>query len=350
MSLLNLSNKIFSRLRRKLYLSVQAGDCSRLLCLRPLSGLWAAISFVKNRLYDLRLLPVHRAPVFVISVGNLVAGGSGKTPLVHLLAQSLSSAGPIAIISRGYLAKESGLKLGDELTMLSRRLPDAICMVNPDRAAAAFDAAARGARVIILDDAFQHRRLHRDLNLVVVDAANPFGYNAFLPRGLLRDSPSRLRQADAIFINGDPTDRLLSDLRKWSDAPLITVQLCLERILNLHGGEQKSLAGSKIGAFCAIGQPQRFFQTLEKANAQIVERCIFPDHEKIEDSQIQSFARRCRHMGATALVCTEKDAVKIPFDCPLLPVYYLEMQLKVVFGEENWQNLIKKIDSTRRDP
>ena len=123
----------------------------------------------------------------------------------------------------------------------------------------------------------------------------------FCREGLLRDSPRRLRQADAIFINGDPSERLISDLRKYSDAPLIAVQLCLERVLDLHGEEQKSLAGCKIGAFCAIGQPQRFFQTLEGLRAQIVERCILPDHEKIEFSQIQNFANRCQLLGAMAL-------------------------------------------------
>ncbi len=345
MSLLNLSSKIFSSLRRKLYLSVQEGRWSRSLCLRPLSGLWALIAHVKNSLYDRGILPIHRVPAFVISVGNLVAGGSGKTPLVHLLAQSINSLGPIAIVSRGYHAKESGLPLGDELSMLSRRLPGTLCFANPDRAAAAQEAIAQGARLVILDDGFQHRRLHRDLDLVMIDAANPFGYGAFLPRGLLRDPPSRLKQADAIFVNGNLSDQLIFDLRKWSAAPLISVSLCVQRILDLQGREKKSLAECKVGAFCAIGQPGRFFQTLKQSHVQIVDQWILPDHEKFEFSHIQTFAERCRLQGASAIVCTEKDAVKIPFDCTALPIYYLEMQLKIISGQTDWKNLIEIITS-----
>jgi len=313
-----------------------------------LSGSWALAVFVKNWLYDRHILPIRRVSAPVISIGNLVAGGSGKTPLVHLLAQSLSDLGPIAIISRGYLAKKSGLALGDELTMLSRRLPLARCFANPDRTIAAKEAINCGARLLILDDAFQHRRLHRDFDFVVIDAANPFGYRAFLPCGLLRDPPSRLKDAHAIFINGRADDRLREDLRRWSQSPQVEVSLCLEKVLNLKGEEQNKLAGCKVGAFCAIGQPRRFFDTLSQTHAEIVDRCVFPDHEKFEISHIQEFADRCRRLGATAIICSEKDAIKIQFDCTILPIYYLEMQLKVVYGKENWRQLIEKIHSTSK--
>jgi tetraacyldisaccharide 4'-kinase len=348
MSSLNSSRQIFSHLRHKLYFSVQEGRWSRSLFLRPLSGLWSFVAHVKNWLYDRRVLPIHHSPIQVVSIGNIVAGGSGKTPLVHLLAQALHTSGPIAILSRGYRSKKSALLLGDELTMLSHRLPQAICIANPDRASGAQKAVLQGARLIILDDGFQHRRLHRDLDLVVIDSSNPFGYGAFLPRGLLRDPPSRLKSTDAIFVNGDLSDQLESDLRKWSNAPLIQVALGLKRILDLEGREQKMLWGRKVGAFCAIGQPLRFFRTLHDCGAQIVDQWTLPDHEKFEWPQIHAFAERCRAAGATALVCTEKDAVKIPFDCSILPIYYLEMQLTIVSGQANWQNLIETIQLTSR--
>jgi tetraacyldisaccharide 4'-kinase len=336
-------SKICSKLRRKIYLSVQKGRFSRANVLRPMSGLWSIGAWIKNRLYDRQVLPIHRLPVPVISVGNIVAGGSGKTPLVLFLAELLQSIGLVAIISRGYKAQSSSLLLGDELTMLSRRLTGAICIANPDRVAAGFQAIAKGARLILLDDGFQHRRLHRDLDFVVIDSANPFGYGAFLPRGLLRDSPRRLSEADALFVNGDLSETLAAAILRYSSAPLIHVRMRLCRILDRQGNERTNISGQKVGLFCAIGRPERFIQTVRETGAEIVQTSFLLDHEKFDDCRIKMFADECRRLGAMALVCTEKDAVKLSQNHFLLPIYYFEMRMEIVSGQTDMQNLIEKI-------
>lgn len=332
------------KLRSKLFLAAQEGLFSPYLALRPLSGLWWIASQSKNWLYDHSCLPIHRAPSYVVSVGNLVAGGTGKTPLIHRIAMECQSKGPVAILSRGYLAKKSGLPLGDELTMLSERLPDARLFADKNRVRSAKEAIKDGAKLILLDDGFQYRKLHRDLDLVVVDAANPFGYGCFLPRGLLRDSPERLKQADAVFIHGE-SSQTMEMLRSHTSAPLIGIGLKLERVLDLEGREQTFLANQKVGAFCAIGRPNRFFQSVEKTGALTVHHWVLPDHEPVDLAELTAFAKKCQQMGASCLLCTEKDAVKLRslhLRLPI-PIYYLEMQIEIISGMDEWRNLIENI-------
>jgi len=324
---------MLQRLRNKLFLSAQEGRFRNCAWLVPLSGLWSAGAAIKNRLYDRQILSIHRLPACVVSVGSLQAGGSGKTPLVHLLAEHLS--GSIAILSRGYQAEKSGLSLGDELTMLSRRLPHVRMMADSDRVASGKKAMQNGSRLLFLDDGLQYRRLYRDFELVILDAANPFGFGAFLPRGLLRDPPSRLREADAVFVNGCLTDELRQTLSSLTAAPFIEVRHQLRRALN-ERGQEISLKGRRVGAVCAIAQPRRFLQTLTEAGAEVVQHWFLPDHDPFDPLELELFAKKCR----ADLVCTEKDRVKLPPDFPIL---YLEMELQIISGEADWQNLLKKI-------
>jgi tetraacyldisaccharide 4'-kinase len=300
---------MFSQLRDKLFLAAQEGRFSQSRSMRLLSAFWSAGARIKNWLYDRRYLPICRLPSCVISVGNLVAGGSGKTPLVHLLAQTLQPLGPVAVLSRGYQSKRSSLRLGDELTMLSQRLPLIRPYAMKDRVHSGQKAIQGGARILLLDDGFQYRRLDRDIDLVVVNASNPFGYGSFLPCGLLRDPPSRLAQADAVFINGSMSRALESAIRQWTRAPLIGVKLRLERILDIQGQEQEIGLTRQAGAFCGIGQPHRFLQSLKEARFDVVDHWIYADHSKPDRAQLQRFAKKCMEKGATCLVCTQKDSV-----------------------------------------
>lgn len=313
---------------RSLRLAVQEGRFAHSQILRPLSGLWYLGATAKNWLYDRRYLPIERLSVPVVSVGAITAGGSGKTPLVHLLANTLRNYGPVAILSRGYRG-------GDEAKMLQRRLPDVSVLIGKDRISQGRNAIARGARLLILDDGFQYRCLHRDFELLALSGKNPYGYGAYLPRGLLRDPPSRLKEATAFF-SGEPVGMF--------SVPSICVQMQTRRLLDLRGNEQQSLAGKKIGAYCAIAHPQRFFQTLKDLGAEIIHSWILPDHEMPNMNALASFAAHCRNNGASFLVCTEKDAVKLPRKLSLaLPTLYLEMELEVVSGGARWKNLIEKI-------
>lgn len=292
----------------------------------PISWIWGAISFVKNWLYDRELLPTVRANAVVVSVGNLVAGGTGKTPLVLLLASQFPHR-KIAILSRGYGP------VADEPALLAGRLPRAKVYVGKNRSALALQAVEEGAELIFLDDGFQHRKLRRDFDLVILDGADPYGKGHFIPWGFLRDSPKRLKQAAALFVRGPG----------FPEA--IEVELSVRRILDLEGNEVSSLAGWKVGLFCGIAKPQSFRNTLASLGAEVVDEWILADHEPAGLKQLSAFASRCKSLGARALVCTEKDFIKLSQEISsLLPILFLEMELKVVRNREKWEMLIEKID------
>ena len=315
--------KLDEMLIRRWTLKAQEGLFVQSKFLRPLSGLWYLGATLKNGLYDRKLLPIHRLSVPVVSIGSITAGGTHKTPLVHLLAKTVQPFGSVAILSRGY-------KTQDEPKLLQQRLPNVAVYVGKDRVALGAQAVKNGAQVILLDDGFQYRRLYRDFELLTLAYEHPYGYNAFLPRGLLRDPPSRLKEADALFINSE----------KWNNA--ISVELKVRRLLNLQG--DAVTLGKKVGMFCAIAKPKRFQQTLSRLGMEVVDSWVLPDHEKPDPKKLYAFAAHCHNQGAMALLCTEKDAVKFSFnDSFPLPIVYLEMELEVTANLISWQNLIEKI-------
>lgn len=290
-------------LRDKLLLLGQRWIESDPWYLAPLSWLYALAVHFRNQLYNWRLLPITRVPCTVVSVGNIVAGGTGKTPMVHLLAQRFSHR-KVAILSRGFG------KVPDEAMLLMRRLPNVKVYVGKDRAALAKEAA-KEADLIILDDGFQHRRLHRDFDIVLTKGKK----ERYLPRGFLRDNPKRLQEANAIFTVG-------KELR-----------LDVKRILDLEGNEIPTIQGWKVGIFSGIASPESFKKTVRGLGAEIVSEKIFADHEAADLSKLPT---------ERVLLCTEKDAVKLP--PTQLPIYFLEMEMKVVSERSRWEMLVEKID------
>jgi tetraacyldisaccharide 4'-kinase len=251
----------------------------------------------------------YRAPVPVICVGNLVAGGAGKTPVVLALARSLDRAGVgVHILSRGYGGRLAGpvrvdpvrhdaAAVGDEALLLAAR-------ANPwgarDRAAGAREAAAAGAEIILLDDGFQNPGLEKDLSLVVVDAEYGFGNRRVIPAGPLREPVAAgLARADAIVLIGDGAGP--ADLRDWGP-PILRARL--EPV----GGE--CFAGAPIVAFAGIGHPQKFFATLSAAGASLIATEPFPDHHPFADSEIARLRHAAERSGAR-LVTTAKDWVRL---------------------------------------
>lgn len=271
--------------------------------LAPLSWVYASIIFVRNKLYDRRLLPIFRVPATVVSVGNIVAGGTGKTPFVHLLASAFPHR-KVAILCRGYGA------VPDEAILLARRLPNVRVYVGRDRVLLAKEAS-KDADLLILDDGFQHRRLHRDLDLVLIRNKK----EKYLPCGFLRDSPRRLKHADEVFAVGR---ELLFGVK---------------RILDLQGVEIPSIKGWSVGIFCGIANPESFKKIILSLGAKIVSETIFADHAVPDLSKLPR---------VSALFCTEKDAVKLPSTD--LPIYFLEMEMQVIEGTARWQKLVEKID------
>ncbi|HSX25710.1 MAG TPA: tetraacyldisaccharide 4'-kinase [Chlamydiales bacterium] len=293
------------------------------IVLAPVSWIWGLISICKNQLYDRGWLPVHRLRRTVVSVGNLVAGGTGKTPLVHLLAKTFA-ARKVAILSRGYGA------IPDEPLLLSRRLPLVKVYVGKNRVASAKKAIAEGAELIILDDGFQHRGLARDFDFVILDGKDPFGKGHYLPWGFLRDSPRRLKEVDALFV------------QNGTFPGAIQMKTKVLRILDVREEEVASIRGWRVGLFCGIAKPDRFKKTVVDLGAEVVAQWILADHEPADLERLHAF---CKGLDVRALVCTEKDFVKLPKGIAFpLPIFFLEMGMEIVAGQKEWEKLIEKID------
>jgi tetraacyldisaccharide 4'-kinase len=298
----------------------------------------------KNRAFDEGRTPVHRVAAAVISVGNLTAGGTGKTPLVEYIARRLQAQGKKAVlISRGYGSARG--KENDEARELAEKLPGVPHLQNPDRVAAARQAAQEHpGSVLILDDAFQHRRLHRDLDVVLLDALCPFGYEHVLPRGFLREPIEGLKRADAVVLSRanliDDAARTAIRLRVAQTAPgaIWAEAVHAPQELRSHCGAStpiETLRGRRVAAFCGIGNPAGFRRTLELAGAEIVAWREFADHCPYTAAQIASLEIWARDSAADLLVCTHKDLVKIPRDeLGGKPVWALVVGLEFTAGEQ----------------
>jgi tetraacyldisaccharide 4'-kinase len=274
---------------------------------------------VRNRWYDRGWLAARQAPVPVISVGNLTAGGTGKTPCVEYLAKFFRDLGMRAVIlSRGYGAAHGA---NDEAALLKSNLPDVVHLQGADRAALSRIAVAEHeADILILDDGFQHRRLARDLDLVLIDATNPWGHGRMIPRGLLREPLAALRRASAILLTRtdqvsrtDIEDIVRRVRQEISDAPIVwTMHQPLAWIQ--HEGPERpvgSLRGKEVAALCGVGNPRAFRRTLEDAGCKVVAFRAFRDHHWYSRGDIVDLIDWARLQPVDAIVTTQKDLVKL---------------------------------------
>jgi tetraacyldisaccharide 4'-kinase len=262
---------------------------------------------------------VFRAAVPVVSVGNLTVGGTGKTPCVEWVARYFRERDVrVAILSRGYGA-ESGPN--DEAMVLEENLPDVPHLQGADRAALAVTAVEElEAELLVLDDGFQHRRLHRDLDIVLIDATRPPTCDYLLPRGTLREPASALRRAGAIVLTR--CDQVagveINEIRAWLAArwpetpPAMTTHRPLD-LVNTDGAVALgTLAGAVVGAFCGIGNPDAFRQTLVSAGATVADTRTFPDHHAYTAADVESLTRWAETLPKDAILATtQKDWVKL---------------------------------------
>ncbi|HKS15850.1 MAG TPA: tetraacyldisaccharide 4'-kinase [Planctomycetota bacterium] len=288
-------------------------------------------------------------PVPVISVGNISAGGTGKTPLVEWVVRRLERRRlRVAVLARGYGRRLDG---GDDEDLLGsselvRRY------AHPDRAGSGRRAVSEfHPDAIVLDDGFQHYRLHRDLDLVTVDATNPFGHGRLLPRGLLRDRPSALRRAHAIVLTR--TDQVTpselasihEDLARHSlDRPVIdTVHrpAAVRTLADRRAWTPDWLKGRRVFAFCGVGNPGAFRRTLESAGAEVVKFRAFPDHHVYRPAEARQLEVEAQEFMAGALVTTEKDATKLDASAFRLPVASLRVELEAVRGGDRLEALLE---------
>ncbi len=333
---------------------------------RPASALYAALMRLRNRRYDSGK-GVRRLPRPVVSIGNITTGGTGKTPVVQWLCGALRAAGHHpAILMRGYKARPG--QKGDEQLMLESLLAPApgqsaiAIHADPDRyrgGMAVIDQHPE-TTVFILDDGFQHRRLARDADLVLIDATNPFGYGHVLPRGLLREPMAGLHRAGAILISRsdqiDPREieRIISTLHNYNTAAPIFRSVHRHVGLRAASGESielSALASRKFFAFAGIGNPAGLCTQLEAVGAIAAGAMSFSDHWNYSAGDAAKILSEAHRVEAHAIITTEKDWVKIgpSLERAEIPVYRLDLAIEID-GEEELMAWVMGQLANRREP
>lgn len=319
--------------------------------LAPLAAIFAVVVGLRRSLFQRGLRPTYRASVPVIVVGNLSVGGTGKSPLVALLARLLRARGlRPAVLTRGYgvhidaptlvTADTDPQRVGDEPVMLSMATGVPV-MVSPDRAAGARALEALGIDVILCDDGLQHYALARDLEIVVIDAARGFGNGRLLPAGPLRETPARLETVDWVVVNGNAEG---STPMPWRGrAGTLDMQLVPEAPRNVREPRQwrsiESFRGATVHAVAAIGHPSRFFAMLRAAGLELIEH-PFADHHAFS---AEDFA-----FGDTrAILMTAKDAVKC---AAFADARFWEVPAAVRLGPDGGVGLVESIVGVLQTP
>lgn len=286
--------------------------------LRAAEALYAAGMAARNRHYDDQG-PHHKSGVPVISVGNITVGGTGKTPLVIDLARRLALLGRTpAVVAHGYKALRG--EPNDEERIVRKSCPGVIYLAHPDRRLAV-DRARHlfGADVAVLDDGFQHRRLARSLDIVVVDATCPFGYEHLLPRGLLRETPASLRRAHVVVLTRcdqvSPTRLSRTAARLSALAPEAVHLRSVHRVTAVEGLDGRPFSGDVSGRrailFASIGNPDSFATTARMLGVEVVGHQWWADHHVYSRRDVHSLLRARRFPPHDLLLTTEKDAVKL---------------------------------------
>lgn len=348
---------------------------------------------LRNSAYHVKAIASFKPPQsYVVSIGNLSVGGSGKTPLTEKLTKELlslyqASKGwqeasqplPFAILSRGYKGRStstgghlifrtsrkkdqvlvpSASECGDEPYSLAQHLAGIWFGIGKNRRDLSLSLAKKGVRFFILDDGFQHRRLERDCDIVLLDAEEPFANHYVLPRGPLREPPGSLKRADVIVLYSvKDSEQFLRSCKKIAPftkapvigmAPRVTGMHVLSETLGQKQVPLNQLKGALVGAWCGIARPERFMETVISLGCQIVAEEVLADHGRPSKQQLIDFANRAAAQGACYLLCTEKDAVKwnvhesaLP-SLPL-PLFFLRIELSVVEGAEKWNALVQKM-------
>jgi tetraacyldisaccharide 4'-kinase len=329
-----------------------------------LGGLWALslpygwATRVRNWLYARGWKRTFRAAVPVVSVGNLTLGGTGKTPCVEYVARWFRQHDRrVAVLSRGY---GSAAGRNDEALVLEENLPDVPHLQGPDRVALARIAVEElESEVLVLDDGFQHRRLARDLDLVLVDATAPWGHGALFPRGLLRETPTGLRRAGAVILTrcDQVAPSELGRLREQvaQIAPGVSLAETIHRpetLVNADRDERPldALTRQPVAAFCGIGNPDAFRRTLTQAGATVAAFRTYRDHHEYTRTDIDDLRVWARQQPPGALVLTtQKDLVKIRLSrIGERELWALRIQLQVTAGREGLDQKLQQVLSPER--
>jgi tetraacyldisaccharide 4'-kinase len=309
---------------------------------------YESVMRLRNVAYSTGRLKQRRLPGPVISIGNLTLGGAGKTPLAVLVAGIIAKFGyPIVLLSRGYgrrfgnrmqlvrpeaSVSDPAPNLGDEPALIRRELPEIWMGIAKDRYIAGSQIAAmQPGSVFILDDGYQHRKLHRDLDLVILDPTQPFRTNSVFPRGTLREPIKEIRRSQVVIVNGaSPADACIeAEQTIRSLHPSIRIFHCIQKIgrlipfsdwKNMSEDPASDARGKSVFLAAAIGNPNRFQRDVEQSGIEVKGSRFFRDHHYISLSEWLQCAREARDVKAPFVLTTEKDAIKIShaLDFPLL--------------------------------
>ncbi len=348
-----------------------------------LSYLFSGLVQIRYLLYKNRILKPQPLGCRVIIVGNLTVGGTGKTPVVEMLAKALRDKGRnVAVLSRGYKSKPEPLlkklwrllthgeapppkvvsdgqtifldseEAGDEPYMLARNLPGIKVIVDKNRVKGGYYAIKKyKVDTLILDDGFQYLPLKGWMNILLIDKTNPFGNKNLLPRGILREPIKHLKRASYIFItksDGIEDPKLLSSIQEYQpNLKLIECRHYPTLFKALDGSHTLPLSALRqkpIAVLSGIASPKSFEAFLEEKGAQLVHKQQFTDHHRFTDYELEAFVHNALEAKAEYLLLTEKDAVRLPkYWVPPLPAYYLRIEIDILKGQEIFEGLVQKV-------
>ena len=346
--------------------------------LKAFSYVFGGVVALRYFLYRTGILRRYPLGIQVISVGNVTAGGTGKTPVTEIFARTLAAEGrKVAILSRGYRRKEApwwqrlftqvvepplvvsdGKRVlrdsatgGDEPYMLASNLPGVAVIVDRNRVKAGRYAVKRlGCNTLILDDGFQYQKLKHSIEVVLVDSTNPFGNGNLLPRGILREPVRNIRRADIIFLTkcrGDVSG-VKEEIRRYnSTAEIVECNHTPKVLKDVWSREEFPLdwlSGKTLCTLSGIASPKGFENSLRHLGARVVWCERYADHHRYDSSEVLYALNRTADMGADALVTTEKDAVRFPrFETTPVRCLYLRVAIEILAGGESFTQLINRI-------
>ena len=355
-----------------------AGINFLLVVLKCLSHVFAVAVSIRYFFYRIGLLRRYPLGIQVISIGNVTAGGTGKTPVTEIFARTLAAEGrKVAILSRGYRRKEApwwkrmftqviepplvvsdgrhvlldAATGGDEPYMLASNLPGVAVVVDRNRVKAGRYAIKRfGCNTLILDDGFQYQRLKHSVEVVLVDSTNPFGNGNMLPRGILREPARHLKRADIIFLtkcHGD-VSAVREEIRRYNaTAEIVECNHAPKSLRDVWSREEHPLSwlqGKVTCTLSGIASPKGFENSLRRLGARVVWCERYADHHRYDSSEILYALNRTADIGADALVTTEKDAVRFPrFETTPVKCLYLRIAIEILSGAESFEAIINRI-------
>ena len=322
--------------------------------LPPLSLLYDAVTRTRLSLYRRGTFHTTKLDRPVISVGNITTGGTGKTPLVEWVARTIASHGKkVCILTRGYGRKDPHLQVivsdgygvlatpaeaGDEPYLLATKLTGKAAVISSaDRIAAGEEAIKDfGTECFVLDDGFQHLRLARDLNIVTIDATNPWGGGQLLPYGRLREAREGLSRADSVVITrcdqaGDVEELIAEIARLTGRKPIFKSSMRPVRVVSLKNAGETLAPPARVAAFCAVGNPRSFFENVRQLGFEIGLQRSFPDHHVYSQAEIDLLIKEA---GECSLITTAKDAVKLRGLAFSIPCYVMEIEIAIENAEE----------------